>query len=430
VAADSSKTAVGSPDRAASEIAALFGPDRVREPAAREAAAAGVIVEPENVEEIAELVRLCERNSVSLAPLGAARTLAEIRRDPVVVGVSLARMARVAAYEPDDMTIAVEAGITLAEIARVTAASRQRLPADAHSPPDATAGALIAAHHGGPLRLSEGTVRDILIGIRYVGRGGRTVHAGGRVVKNVAGYDLMKVMTGSFGTLGIITEATFKVRPAPAHHGAALCRYDSGAAAFHAARWLNDLLPLAYLEVMSPAASERAGLAPAFTLVAGCDGSLPEIESTARRIREQTQAGARAEILEADGAIGLYQRLRDLDFSGTALAAQVAVIPAKLGETLDECGAQFRAHAGSGVAQVFLEKAADANEIDRMLSRWRALARNARGHARVLHAAGEFREKIDFFDAPEPGAFALMRRMKAAFDPAGVFNPGCFVGGL
>jgi glycolate oxidase FAD binding subunit len=422
--------AVPPSDRVAQEIAALFGTDRVREPSAREAGAAAVILEPRSAEDIAELVRACERNSVSLAPIGAARTLSEIRRDPVVVGVSLARMARVVAYEPDDMTIVVEAGITLAGIARVMAPSRQRLPADSRAPADTTAGALIAAHHAGPMRLSEGTVRGILIGVRYVGHGARAIHAGGRVVKNVAGYDLMKVMTGSFGTLGIITEATFKVRPAPAHHAAAIRRYDSGAAAFDAARWLNDLLPLAYLEVLSPAASQRAGLAGAFTLVAGCSGSLPEIESMTRRIREQTDGGTLAEIFEADGAIALYERLRDLDFSDGAIAAQIAVIPGMLARTLGRCGAEFRAHAGSGVAQVFAPATADANEVHRMLSRWRALAGEARGNVRVLHAAREFRDKIDFFDNPEPGALALMRRMKAAFDPAGVFNPGCFVGGL
>jgi glycolate oxidase FAD binding subunit len=414
----------------AQEIAALFGNGRVREPSAREAGAAGVIVEPQSAEEIEELVRLCERNCVSLAPLGAARTLSEIRREPVVVGVSLARMARIVAYQPEDMTIVVEAGITLAEIARVMAPSHQRLPADSCVPGDTTAGALIAAHHAGPLRLSEGTVRDILIGIRYTGHGGRAIHAGGRVVKNVAGYDLMKLMTGSFGTLGIITEATFKVRPAPAHHAVAICRYAAAAPAFHAAQWLNDLLPLAYLEVLSPAASEAAGLAPQFTLVVGCSGSLPEIESMSRRIREQTQDGARAEILEADDAIGIYHRMRDLEFGDAAIAAQISVNPAKLEDTLGECQAEFHAHACAGVAQVFMVKAVDANETIRMLSRWRALARRARGHARVLHAAREIRDKIDYFDTPEPGALGLMRRMKATFDPAGIFNPGCFVGGL
>jgi glycolate dehydrogenase FAD-binding subunit len=422
--------AVSTPGRVAQEIAALFGTDRVREPTAREAAAAGVIVEPQSAEEIGDLVRVCERNSVSLAPIGAARTLSEIRREPVVVGLSLARMARVIAYEPDDMTITVEGGITLAEIARAMAPSHQRLPADSRAPSDTTAGAFIAAHHAGPLRLSEGTVRDILIGIRYAGHDGHAIHAGGRVVKNVAGYDLMKVMTGSFGTLGIITEATFKVRPAPAHHAVATCRYDAIGPAFHAAQWLNDLLPLAYLEVLSPAACERSGLAPAFTLVAGCSGTLPEIESMTRRIRAQTQGDARAEVLEADGAIGIYARLRDLEFSDAAIAAQIAVIPAQLAATVAGCGAEFRAHAGSGVAQVFLPSTADAEGVLRMLSRWRALARGARGHARVLHAAREFHDKIDFFDTPEPGALGLMRRMKAAFDPAGVFNPGCFVGGL
>src|SRR4029077_2806891 len=125
---------------------------------------------------------------------------------------------RVIAYEPDDMTVIAEAGLTLASLNGLTATRGQRLPADPPHPDRVTLGALVAAAHAGPLRLSEGTVRDLLIGVRFVGHDARPIHGGGRVVKNVAGYDLMKVMTGSFGTLGIITETTFKVRPIPAHY--------------------------------------------------------------------------------------------------------------------------------------------------------------------------------------------------------------------
>src|SRR5260370_33767830 len=106
------------------------------------------------------------------------------------------------------------------------AAARQRLPLDPCDPGRTTLGALIGASHSGPLRLSEGTSRDLLIGIRFVGHGGVQIHGGGRVVKNGAGYDFMKGMGGSFGTPGIITEATVKVRPLPPRNSHSIIRFD------------------------------------------------------------------------------------------------------------------------------------------------------------------------------------------------------------
>ena len=113
------------------------------------------------------------------------------------------------------MTATVEAGITLAALNATLARAGQRLPLDPPHPERTTIGALIATDASGPLRLSHGKVRDLLIGITVVLADGTLVHGGGRVVKNVAGYDLMKLFTGSFGTLGIVVEATFKLRPLP-----------------------------------------------------------------------------------------------------------------------------------------------------------------------------------------------------------------------
>src|SRR6266481_1499402 len=234
----------------AEQIGALIGADRVRAAASEsERTIAGVVVEPASADEIAELVRKCETEHITLAPFGAARTLAEIRHSPVDVAVSLARMNRVVAYEPDDMTVIAEAGHTLEALNGHLAERGQCLPADPPFPNLTTLGSLIAEAKAGPIRLSEGTVRDLLIGIRFVGHGGRIVHGGGQVVKNVAGYDLMKVMTGSFGTLGIITEATFKLRPIPEGYTLGIAPFAQAAQAFGAALKLHDVLPLVHVEV-------------------------------------------------------------------------------------------------------------------------------------------------------------------------------------
>jgi glycolate oxidase FAD binding subunit len=287
---------------------------------------------------------------------------------------------------------------------------------------------LIGASHSGPLRLSEGTSRDLLIGIRFVGHGGRQIHGGGRVVKNVAGYDLMKVMGGSFGTLGIITEATFKVRPVPARYSLAIMRYENAATAFAAARTLNDSIPLSHLEILSPALAAAFEPTAKFLLFAGFSGSSPEIDYQAGKIRELL--GPEDNILDNEDAHRQYQLLRDIDFHSKPLSAQIAVPPAHLAPALDACASEFRAHAGVGVAQIFLVDEVSAQSSREMVARWREVAHSARGNLRVIAAGPSIRQELQFFDTPNDGALTLMRRLKAAFDPAGIFNPGCFVGGI
>ncbi len=414
-----------STDEIARRVSLILGTGQVRAPQGRAADAVKILVEPGNAAELAEVVRACETDRISLAPLGAARTLSQVRSQPVALGVSLSRLARVVACEPEDMTITVEAGLSVGALNRALAPGRQRLPVDPNDPDATTVGALIAASHAGPLRLSEGTARDLLIGIRYVGHQGRGVHGGGRVVKNVAGYDLMKVLGGSFGTLGIITEATFKVRPLPEQYAMMNLSFDRAEELFAAARTLHDSLPLAHLEGLSSAAARAYGSSARFLLVAGISGSSSEVASLRDAI---TRVARGAAFVDGGDALNAYARLRDFDASACALSGQIAVAPARLAPILAATEAQYLAHLGCGVATLFLvEPPADGRVT---LGGWRDGARRAGGHLRVLHADRSLRRSVEFFDMPNDGALKLMRRLKAAFDPAGVFNPGCFVGGI
>jgi glycolate oxidase FAD binding subunit len=402
----------------------------LRAPVDIEARAADLIVEPASVEEICEIVRMSEADRIALAPVGAARSLAGIRRSPVALGISMTRLSRIIAHEPHDMTVVAESGITVSDLNAAMSGSRQRLPVDPCNPAITTLGSLVCASRSGPLRLSEGTSRDLLIGVRLVGHGGNLVHGGGRVVKNVAGYDLMKLMGGSFGTLGILTEVTFKVRPIPPEYCLALIPYARAADAFAAARILNDALPLSNLDILSPALATPFNSTTEFLLLAGFSGSPLEIGYQAERIRDLI--GERGEILDGDSARSSYEQLRDIDFHSILLSAQIAVPPALLARALEGCGSEteFRAHAGSGVAQIFPVKTLTAEGAAKTVARWREAAHSAHGNLRLLASASAIRESLEFFDTPNDGALALMRRLKTAFDPAGIFNPGCFVGGI
>jgi glycolate oxidase FAD binding subunit len=414
----------------ANRLESIVGAGCLRAPIDTEVRAADLIVEPASVDQICEIVRMCETDRITLAPVGAARSLAGIRRSAVALGISMKRLSRIVAHEPHDMTVVAESGITVGDLNGAMTASRQRLPVDPCNPAITTLGSLVCASHSGPLRLSEGTSRDLLIGIRFVGHGGKLVHGGGRVVKNVAGYDLMKVMGGSFGTLGILTEVTFKVRPVPPEYCLALIPYARAADAFAGARILNDALPLSNLDILSPALATRFNSTNQFILLAGFSGSPLEIGYQAERIRDLI--GAHVEILDGDSALSSYEDLRDMDFHSIPLSAQIAVPPAFLAQALEACGdeTEFRAHAGSGVAQIIPAEKLTAEGAAKTVARWREVTHSTRGNLRVLAAAPDIRDSLDFFDTPNDGALALMRRLKDAFDPAGIFNPGCFVGGI
>ncbi len=380
----------------AKRIGPQFGADRVRVPTVLEATAARIIFEPASVGEICEVVRMCETDRVTLAPIGAARTLSQIRRSPVAVGISLKRLARIVAYEPDDMTVVAEAGLTVSDFNAVAAASRQRLPVDPPNPNLTTFGSLIGASHAGPLRLSEGTARDLLIGIRFVGHGGR--------------------------------EATFKVRPIPPQYRLAIVPYERAADAFGAASALNFALPMSHVEILSPSLSARFDAPKKFLLMAGFSGTSPEIGYQAEKIRELL--GGAGEILDDQPARERYEMLRDFDWSAMPLAAQIATRPAGLARALGAAGVEFRAHAGSGVAQMFVETTASSDDARKIVDRWREIAHAERGHLRILAAADAVRDDLQMFDLPNEGALRLMRQLKSTFDPASIFNPACFVGGI
>jgi len=286
---------------------------------------------------------------------------------------------------------------------------------------------MVGASHAGPTRLSEGTVRDLLIGVGFVGHGGRLARGGGRVVKNVAGYDLMKVMTGSFGTLGIVVEAAFKVRPIPENYSLAVRRFRRDTEAFEAAATLNEALAMVHLEVLSPGPSAALGYDYDWVVMAGFAGNRAELDYQRAKIVEVL--GSEADMLEGACAESSFASLRDMDFPADGLVAQIAVKPAELARCARECSGEYRAHAGSGVAQVWFEEIGEGT-AEQTVTRWREMARRAGGSLRVLRAPETMRAEIEFFDRPSDGAFSLMKRLKQTFDPANIFNPGCFVGGL
>src|SRR6476620_3735052 len=216
------------------------------------------VVYPGSADEVGAILHLATARDLVVAPAGGL-TKQQIGCVPERIDILLSttRLNKVEEYDPGDLTIAVQAGMPFAEMQRQLGEHQQWVPCDASSLEHATVGGLLATGAAGPLKSTFGHMRDFCIGIQFVTADGKVVKGGGRVVKNVAGYDLMKLLTGSYGSLAVITRANFKVFPRPRQTRAFLCSFGSleEALQFRTRVFQSPLTPMC-MEILSPRAPE------------------------------------------------------------------------------------------------------------------------------------------------------------------------------
>jgi glycolate oxidase FAD binding subunit len=335
----------------------------------------------------------------------------------------LRALARVVDHQAGDMTVTAEAGCPLAALDRTLAAAGQWLPLDPPRFDATTVGGLVAANLSGPLRASQGTARDLLIGLAVVGGDGTLVRGGGRVVKNVAGYDLPKLHVGALGTLGVLVEATFKVRPRPEREEAAIVRAATPAEAAGHALAVRDALDPLWLE--AGALEGGAGAA------VGVGGAAAEIAAARARI-EDVARRRRADVEWVDDGPALRRRLADVVAAPAAAVLRASAcphdVPRLAGRVADVAGAAapVQARVASGVVHVRLD---DAAAVPGVLAALRPEVEACGGFVVVERATPAVKAAVDVWGRPGEG-LALMRRVKAALDPAGTLAPGRFVGGI
>ncbi len=352
------------------------------------------------------------------------------------VAVDLRGLDRVVDYPVADMTITVEAGITLAALRATLAAHGQRAAIEAPRADRATLGGIFATNTSGPRRFGLGRPRDQIIGIRYVDAEGRAIKGGGRVVKNVAGYDLPKLLTGSMGTLGIIAELTLKVRPAPEASALAWARCRSLAEASRALERLNTsgTRPVA-LELLGAAAAvevgREGGLPVAdWVIVVGFEGNAAavawevdrlaiELGRTDTVVREGADAGPLWDALVESqaagiGAVGLAANLKPSAAPGFVAA-------------IDPGRWSVQAHAGNGIVRADWRGEADLGAIAPEVDRLRAEASRLGGSLVLPRCPADWKARLLVWGDARPDR-AIAERVKFALDPRGVLNPGRFVG--
>lgn len=392
--------------------------------------AGGVLaVSPASVEEAREVVRVAGASGWGVVPAGAGSWLdaGHAVSSPCVV-LKTARMARVLEHEPADLVATAEAGVRLADFNREAARSGQWLPLDPPGADAATVGGVAAAGVAGPLGLGCGAPRAHVLGMRVLLADGRVVRAGGRVVKNVAGYDLCKLFAGSYGTLGVILELTFKLRPRPRRDATLLVRARGWRELYGAARAVAaaHLQPVA-AELLSPAlaaaldlSSDEAALLLRF---AGTDAAVGHQLTVAREIAGGRAAASETEVLSGEAHV--WSGLSDYAArGGHRLVWRAGVLPSRLEALLSALeargGGAWHAGAGDGRVRVFggVEESASLESL-------RGAARGAGGSLVVERAPDEWKARADVWGLSESSAF-LMDRVKRQLDPGNLFSPGRF----
>ncbi len=434
------------PEKIVRCLGKYFGPDRVllaigdRFRIADESAR--VVALPRNIEEMSEMLRFAATERMSVIPAGAGTWLEmgnRPRRAHLIISTS--QMNRLLEYEPADLTATIEAGCTLAEFNAHAADHRQFIPLDPFGDKTATLGAIVATASYGPLRCGYGTPRDWVIGMRVAHADGHLTKAGGKVVKNVAGYDLCKLYTGSFGTLGIIGEISFKLRALPPDERTIIFYSQQlNELCLLAARIIDSDIQPAALELFSPyrgepgAISGQGGFALALRF-------LNETETIDAQLSEAAHlaAGFKFAILDADEATEFWRTYRASEVAPFwSLILRVSVLPADLAsmmagiESLLPNGS-LRAHAANGIIRLHADAELlgnlKARERLKRLVELRRQVQSRGGQMIILRAPNEITSQLDVWGDVGPTAH-LMRALKEKFDPQQQLNPGRFVVGI
>ncbi|MGA9884188.1 MAG: FAD-binding oxidoreductase [Candidatus Acidiferrales bacterium] len=424
-------------------------------------------VKPGSREEISEIVKFCVVEKLAVVPCGG-RSKLSMGAPPTQydIALDLTRLDRIVAYDPSDLTLSVEPGIPLQRLAGVLAGHRQFLPLAVPFLSRATAGGTIASGLHSPVRQAYGTVRDFLLGLEFVTGEGTHAKSGGTVVKNVAGYDLHKLMIGAMGTLGVITKINLRTFPAPASTRvfASRCATAESALRLRSRVTQSPLRPLT-VEVLSPGAVEMLSSAVAARIEPGpaaMDG-LPKSEwaflatfsgsgAVLGRYERELQRMAEAAGCEGHGIGGdeknpaPFGRLREfvpiaLQSSAATVIVKTSVLPSKLDALLEaaaEASQKFQlrwAAMAGGLAVSYVALLPDACDEDSRAGVRKAtdqiLDACARldGNAAIPWCPAEWKRSLNIW-GPDRSDFEQMRKLKKVFDPAGIFAPGRFAGGI
>jgi glycolate oxidase FAD binding subunit len=397
----------------------------------------GRVDRPQSPEELSTALRDARARQHSVLPMGAgSRAPHGPPPDDIPCLLTTTALDRIVIWEPGDQTLRVQAGMRLADLDARLADEQQVLPLQRGSG-QGSVGGLIATAADGVTDLGYGRVRDRVLGCTVALADGRLVRGRGHVVKNVAGYDLPRLLVGSFGTLGVLVEVSFKLEPRPPSQGAASAVFGDLVAAFDGARAVQDSgIEPVFVNVLADSSSDEA------TLVLGFDGSQARVQGglDAARALLAPHATHPVELLDAEANQALRARLDDparwnaTDATPTVLRFAVPTdrltgLARGLCQSARRGVGSVSVDARPGLGLMFASIDAPDEDARCALARAALTAARALGHATVLSAPAALRRALDLW-GPTPPDFALMQRVKTALDPEGLLLSGRYVGGL
>jgi glycolate oxidase FAD binding subunit len=385
-----------------------------------------LVARPGSTQEVAEVLRACAEHDLAVVPRGRGTKLTwGLPPERADVILDLSGMDQVLDHAAGDLIVEVQAGARLADLQQVVAGEGQRLAVD-ETVAGASVGGTVAAGASGPSRLAYGTMRDLLIGVTVVRADGVVAKAGGRVVKNVAGYDLGKLVHGSFGTLAVITDAVFRLHPLPAARRYVTVPVDNPDHAHRVVHALvhSQTVPGA-VELDLP---EHARGSVTALLEGTPDGVLSRTDTVLGLLGHSADTAE-----EAPTGWGAYPWDTSArgDDRGTALKLTFALTG--LGSVLEavrSCGApvHVRGSGGAGVVYAVVPAGTEPATVKETVERLRSTCLAHGGSTVVLDAPVAVKHALDPW-GPVPG-LELMRRVKDQFDPDRRLSPGRFVGGI
>lgn len=392
-------------------------------------------VYPNTQSELAEVIACARKNRWRILPCGSGSKLSwgGLAKNIDVV-VSTERLNRVVEHAVGDLTLTVEAGAKFCDIQTMVAKAGQFIALDPAYPQTATLGGIVATADAGSLRQRYGGVRDMLLGFSFVRSDGAIAKAGGRVVKNVAGYDLMKLFTGSFGTLGIITQLTFRLYPVVEASQTVVLTGTSDNIAAAAKTLLASALTPTAVDLLSSQLVNRLGLGKGMSLITRFQSVTESVKEQSARLLEVGETlGLQGSSLSGDEEANLWQQLEEAIWGygrESAIACKIGVLPTAAVAILTQLDRTQMGigliHAGSGLGLLRFENPEVKKQT---ILEMRNFCQSQQGFLTVLEAPLAFKENFDVWGYGG-NALDLMRQIKQQFDPDNIFSPHRFVGGI
>ena len=431
------------PDRLASRLEAELGRAAVRRQpellAARpvDGLYPCLICSPANAEEVSAALQVCSETDAAVTPWGGG-TAVQIGNLPerVEIIMDVSKLNHMVEHDDANLTAIVQSGITLAASQEITAGARQFVPFDAPNPQRSTIGGIVAGNLNGARRICYGSVRDLVIGMKVALPTGEHIKAGGKVVKNVAGYDMCKLFVGSLGTLGIITEVTLRLTPLPQAEATLAASGDLLQLLEFAGEILDSvLLPSATVLWKSETSSSSEAPQSGWQMAIRAEGFAEQVSRHLRDLQLMAERlSLRTAVCSTAAHDKLWAGICDFPLLGHEVVFRVTVPRSAIADLLH--GVQEWDTTDNSPA-IVADMAAGAiwigsNQTKLAAARFAQLRSNAaqhNGHVVLLDAPADLKRDLDIWGLA-PQAFFLMRRIKQQFDPQRLMNPGRFVGHL